>query len=281
MVAENTRRPAGRRATALLAGVCGLALALPLQAAVVADLETRNLLDDKAPIERNLLIADGERLRFDHLVGDELQSSVIYANKAGLLVDHRQKTFQVVDDESLKRLAEQLRVASSAVDAKLAKLQPEHHQLFVESLRREAANAAPAELEATEERAEKEGRPSRKYRFSRGGQLVREAWVTPWTELGEGGPTLKSAIADLAALFRLMSEPYAQVKSLALANLPVFAAPPHLIEELARLDGFPVAFTHWGVDGKKISETRLREWTQRPHTDADFLPPAGFQRKMS
>lgn len=262
----------------LAAALLALAAAVPLQAGVVVDLETRNLLEPAAQVETNRLLVQDGSVRFDHLIAGELQASVIYTERVGLVVDHLRQSYQLIDDAALKALTERLQVASDALDAKLATLPKEHHQLFVDSLRTRSAEATPTELEATAEQADKEGRPSRKYRYTRGGQLVREVWATPWEKLGPAGPALKKAMGDLAELYALMNLPYNAVKSAALANQPIFPAAPHLFQELARIDGFPVAYTLFAADGQGAGETRMVKIDERALDKAEFRPPAGFQR---
>ena len=68
-------------------------------------------------------------------MGDELRTTVIYRDRVGIVISHADKSYQVVDEASLELLTKNLRAASAEVDAKFAKLQPEHRRLFVDSLR--------------------------------------------------------------------------------------------------------------------------------------------------
>ena len=130
----------------------------------------------------------------------------------------------------------------------------------------------PAQLEKMAEEAKREGKNCRRYLFLRGGQTVREVWATPWEELGSSGPSLRRAIADLGELYRLMGQPYADVKSASLAELPIFASPPHLFTELARLDAFPVLFTH--LARRKTRAGNPLEPAERKKPGRDRIRPA-------
>lgn len=261
-----------------LAALALTLVAFDARAGVVADLATRDLAKPDAPVEINRLYVDGDKVRLDLLVGDQLRRSVIVAGERGLIVDHGQKFYSVVDADTLRILGEQLRLSAAAVDAKLGQLQPEQRELFLNAFRQEAAATRATDLEETAEKGERAGHPSQRYRFARDGATVRDVWATPWSELGTTGADLRRGLQKLSDLYTRMAAPYAALKSGALEGLPIFSAPSHLFVELARIDAFPTAIeVHQG--DRKVSETTLQGVASRDLPASDFLPPESYPLK--
>ena len=129
------------------------------------------------------------------------------------------------------------------------------------------------ELRNTGETATKNGYPCVKYEVLRGGEKVRELWVTDWDNV-QGSADAKAVFADMASFYEEMMD--------SLSGMPAFGGggffdpDDHAMDIFANVDGFPIVTREF--DGEELeSETVLKSVTKRDLDPDAFEPPKGYR----
>lgn len=270
-------RAGGRLRNSLRIPLSALLLMFPVAAAeagVAARFETRDLQRGSSELGR-LLAQDGH-YRMDRLEGDKLIASVLIKDGRSFVIDHAKRFWSEIDRRALEQMENDLKLSAAAFDQKISQMEPEQRELMTDTLAGPLPEAAPRELEATGEEAEKSGFPARRYRILARGTLVREIWATPWDKV-PGASELKSAQSAMEAYYQRLTSIFAGVKS-QLLGVPVYHSPENPFADFGKIDGFAVVTKNY-AEGRSLTETVLLEVKEAPLAASEFEIPAGFERK--
>lgn len=265
--------PPARRRLALSILLLALLPAVA-EAGVAARFETRDL--QRGSSEMGRLLAQEGHYRMDRLEGDKLVASVLIKDGRSFVIDHTKKFWSEIDRRALQQMENDLKLSAAAFDEKVAKMAPEQRELMTDTLAGPLPEAAPRELEATDEVADKSGFPARRYRILSSGTLVREIWATPWDKV-PGATELKSAQSAMEAYYQRLTSIFAGVKSQVL-GVPVYHSPENPFADFGNIEGFPVVTRNY-AEGRSLAETVLLEVKVEQLAAAEFEIPAGFEQK--
>ncbi len=250
----------------------------PAFAGVVYEIETTDHEQSPPKTETMEAMVEGMNLKMGVTSGRKgAQGDMIYRGdrREMVVVDHEDRSYTVMDQETLKQVAGQVSQAMSQLQEALKNV-PEGQREMVEKMMKERmpAQAAPqrpkSELKKTGERAEKNGYPCVKYDVLRGGKKLRELWVTDWSNV-EGGDEVAGAFEEMAGFFQEMLD--------ALPDFGQQGADDTMFEHMKELGGFPVVTREFDDDGSLEAESTLRSSSRRTLDPADFEPPAGYKRR--
>ena len=269
-----------------------IVLATPLVAGVVYEIEVTDHDSPSPEPETMTTSVEGRNLAMEVPPGDRGGrggAKVIYRGdrKEMIVVDHDDRSYTVIDEAMFEQIGGMAAQASAAIEEALANV-PEDQRAAIEEMMKErmpdvaagaASGASPGtgapatELRSTGERGTQAGYPCVKYVVVRGGETVRELWVTDWSNV-EGG-------AEAAEAFGAMTD-FVDEMTAAFSSAAGGAAPPgigdHVLEHLKEMNGFPVVVREY-EGGELEEESTLRSATRRTLDPADFEPPAGYKRR--
>ncbi|MEM7360788.1 MAG: hypothetical protein AAF431_16985 [Pseudomonadota bacterium] len=258
--------------TALLAGNA--------LAGVVYEIETTDHEESPPKVESIEAAVEGRNIKMEIAPGsDNDDGEMIYRGdrREMILVDHKDKSYVVMDEESMQRIAGQVGGLMSQIEEALKNV-PEDQRAIVEQMMKERmpqqqarAPRVKSEIKKTGESGTKNGFPCVKYNVFRGGKKIRELWVTDWDNV-EGG-------SDVVDIWNDMGEFYTEM----LDAIPDFGqdnrgGDPAFVH-MKELGGFPVVTKEFEDDGSLSDESGLRSARRRTLDPADFEPPAGYKRR--
>ncbi len=254
-------------------------LASPMAAGVVFEVETTDHGANPPGVESSTMSAEGKNLAMDvapSTHGKKGGKAIFRGDRREMvIVDHDDKSYAVIDEEAMKQIAGQVGQMAAQVQEALKNV-PEDQRAMVEKMMKERmpqqALARPqVDVRKTGERGTQAGYPCVKYEILRGGQKVRELWVTDWDNV-EGGGEARDAFLAMADF---MSE---MLESLSSATGFAGGMDDSFVAQMKEIDGFPVVTREFD-DGELENESTLRSSARRTLDPSEFEPPAGYKRR--
>jgi hypothetical protein len=264
-----------KNAARILAAI--LVFGAPAFAGVVYEIEVTDHSTNPVSTSGSRISVEGLLLKMDITTGgDDLDGQMIYRGdrKEMVVVNDKDKTYFVLDEEQMTALAAQIKQAMSAMEQALAAV-PEGQRAKMEALMKQRMpmqmdQRDPAELKKTGETDTINGYPCVKYQVWRAGALERELWVTPWKNI-EGGADTVQAFEDMSAFFKEMLDSLPQMGDQSFAD--------SAFEHLKEMGGMPVVTREFADDGSLDNESVLKSANQQALDPADFEPPKDYKRK--
>lgn len=256
-----------------------LLLASPAAAGLVVDLESRELRGAaaaSAAVERGQLVIEGRRLRMNapRRADQGAGNTVLFDGEASVMtvLDDARRTYFRLDRERLRSLGSQVDQAMKQMQDQLASLPPEQRAMVEKMMKsRMPAAMAPASAAApkldvrkTAETSVQAGRSCRKVEVFRGGEKIREHWVTDADALGLTREQL-GVFEDMGRFARDVAA------SLGAAGKAI-EGPMDALDEMG---GFPVVTVDYD-GGAPVRETTVRAVTPRDVPQAELSVPAGY-----
>jgi len=256
-------------------------LAGPLTAGVVYEIEVTDHEQSPPKSESIQAAVEGRHLKMGIASGGEGKpGEMIFRGdrREMIVVDHDDRSYHVMDPETIQKLAGQVNGAMSQMQEALKNV-PEDKRAMIEKMMKErmpSQAAAPtrpkSELRKTGERGDKNGYPCVKYEVLRGGRKIREMWVTDWDNV-EGGDEMVGAFEDMADFFQELMD-----------AIPDFgqgggAGGDPVFEHMKELGGFPVVTEEFDENGNKTGESALRSSRRQTIDPTEFEPPSGYKRR--
>lgn len=253
----------------------------PVAAGVVYEIEVTDHHQSSPKSETIQVLVEGRNLKMGIASGShEEQGEMIFRGdrREMVVVDHGDKSYNVMDKEALGQIAGQVNSAMAQMQEALKNV-PEEQRAMVEKMMKQRMpnQVAPPErpkneLEKTDERADKNGYPCVKYDVLRGGRKTLELWVTDWDNI-EGGDEVVDAFEGMADFFREMLEAMPDM------GQGDSGFGDNAFEHMKELGGFPVVTRDFDDDGSIESESALRSAKRRTLDPAEFEPPSGYKRR--
>ncbi len=208
------------------------------------------------------------------------KSTMIFRGDRGeggqmLIVDHDRKGYFVMDQQTMSGMADQMNLVMQQMRAQLKNMPPERRAMVEKMMKARGSiemqaqpPRPPAEVTRTGDSDTVNGYPCVKY-VRRGGQKVRELWVTDWDNV-EGGD-------EATVAMRAMAKFGEELLSAASGSVP-FKLPESPFAEIDQMDGFPVSTKSFD-NGRLSNETTLRSSRRQTLDPAAFEPPSGYKRQ--
>ncbi len=271
-----------RRSTLLVPALLSLLVSLPASAAVVFEIETRDLTSGgEAQLGR--IVVSGENMKME-MAGqtDGRRADTIFRGdrQEMVIIDHGERSYFVLDKAALAALGGQMSAAMKQVEAALAQLPKEQREMAERMMKQQLERAGGAgdtgpttEYTKTGERGTHNGYPCVRYIGRRGSETIVEMWVTDWSNL-EGA-------REVAGVFRSFGEfATTLMESLQQLGGPMASAieGSNPFDAFDNIDGFPVITRSFSA-GRPESETSLREVRNETIDPAEFEVPVGYKRQ--
>lgn len=258
-------------------------LAVPAFAGVVFEIETTDHRQSPPKVETVESYIEGKNIKIDIKPGSTAaDGAMIYRGdrREMVVVDNGEKSYMVMDEETMEALAGQVSGAMAQVQEALKNV-PAEQRAMVEKMMKERmpqmnqqASGPKSELRRTGDRETKNGYPCVKYEIVVGDRVTQTLWVTPWDKV-KGGAEAQEAFLGMANFFKGFMD------SLAESGMPGLGQEAfNVYSHFTEIDGFPVVTQQFGADGSLEDESALRASVRRTIDPADFEPPAGYKRRQ-
>jgi hypothetical protein len=256
-------------------------LTSPLFAGVVFEVETKD--HDASSTNLTNVAAQGHLLKMGIAKGRG-DSEMIFRGdrKEMVIVDHGEKSYLVMDQETMQKLAGTINDAMKQMEEALKNV-PEGQRAMIEKMMKDrmpAQVAAPkgplVEVRKSGERADHSGYPCVRYDMLRDGRKVRELWVTDWDNV-EGGEEVAATFAEMAEFFKEMLDSLSSASGLGAGFADQIT--DNAFAHMKEIGGFPVVTRELDDDGSLESESTLRSAKRQTLDPAAFEPPAGYKRQ--
>lgn len=211
----------------------------------------------------------------------ENEGEMIYdgSDQSMLIVDHKRKSYMKLDKKTIDDLAAQLKGAMAQMEEQLANMPPAQRKMMEKMMKDRMPKAAEPKAELSISRTgEKDtvaGYKAEKVELSSPDGVRRELWVTPWTEL-KGSEEITSSFEGMAEFFESMISAFSQGP---MAGMMQNQAQTDWLDQMHKLEGFPVKTREYNAAGKVESETTLTGIEERDIADSEFKAPKGYKRQ--
>ena len=253
----------------------------PAVAGVVFQVETTYHSGSPRGPESSQMSVEGPNLKMEIPPGegDRGGGEALYRGdrREVVVVDHDDKSYWVMNEETLGSIAAQVGAAAGMMQEALKNVPEAERRKIEEMMKQRMPSAAQmpeqqkTELRRTDETGTKNGYPCRKYEVWRGGEKVQELWVTDWSNV-KGGDEVAATFREMAGFWTEIMDSF---RSSAGAFGP-FASDDHFAVTFDRVGGFPVV-TRDFEGGELDSETVLESVTERDLDPDAFEPPKGYR----
>jgi hypothetical protein len=231
-----------------------------------------------------VMSVEGLRLRMDLPADPNGSNSMIFLGDEDrlLALNHSDKTYFELDEETLSGLGDQLggamEQAMAALQEQLKNVPPEQREMVERMMKEQMpkmaqAGAAPiseAEIRRTSERGSAAGVTCTDYELWRDGNREQVFCVAEWSKVPEAHQAMEAmnALADFYS--RVMASFQQKLGG-------QFAMPANPFGELEKLGGLPVRVRQY-EDGALVSESVLQSIVSAPVERSLLSAPAGYSR---
>jgi hypothetical protein len=244
-----------------------LLLGATAHAGAVMEVVNKDLANGRPDTVSKTLAQDGKMF-----VDSGQQSSMIFKDDALYVMNPKDKTYSVLDRESMKKLADQLNPALAQLEASMAKMSPEQRAQMQKMMGSRMPGMGPAKTQEVRKtgRADKVAGYSCSYvEIIEDGIVQQQMCVAPASSL-KGGDELMEAGLRMSAMMREMFSSM---------NSPMFK---QMVDQQAaiydKIGGVPVLTRHF-VGGKPSMETTVKSMTSQSIPASTFEIPAGYTKK--
>ena len=247
-----------------------VALSSLAQAGVVMDLVSRDASGKET--DRAKIYAQDGMLRMDQ--GSDADAAMIFLGDRFLYVNHRDKSYIVMDEAMLEEVSAQISEAMKEMEAQLANMPPEQRAMVeqmmqgkMKGMMGEQAAAAPKPRVERMGASKWQSYACRQYAVYEDSDKTQQVCAAKLDNVA-GADEAIEAFKGMAAYMRKMAE-----------SMPMFKDegmnPGELMEQI---DGFPVHTIDY-ENGKVLRETSLDSVSEQDLDEETFAAPTGYRRE--
>ncbi|MBT8089946.1 MAG: hypothetical protein KJO01_07040 [Gammaproteobacteria bacterium] len=241
-------------------------------AGVVMDMVTKNASGRED--DRSTIYAQSKMVRMDEVRGNEIESSMIFLGNEFLYVDHRKKSYMVMDEAMLNEVSAQISDAMKQMEAELARMPPEQRAMVEQMMKGQMGGMMgqkdtppPAPSVKAVGSGKWLSKTCRKYAVFEGAEKTQELCAAELDDV-DGGDEVMAAFRSMAAYITKMTE-----------SMPMDVNdgmnPGELMDQI---DGFPVLTTDY-ENGVAVRETSVDSVIEKNLEPGLFAAPDGYRRE--
>ena len=220
---------------------------------------------------RTRIHADGERVRMDEMERGE-RTSVIFLGSEFLVLDHKDKSYIVMDEAMLDEVSAQISAAMKQMEQELANLPPEQRAMAEQMMKQQMGGMMGQQEAPPPPRVEALGSGEwgsykcNKYAVYERGKKSQEVCAAPLSDI-EGADLMLKAFRGMTGFINKMTESMPHRGSAGFN-------PGELMDQI---DGFPVHMIDF-AGGRVAGETTLESVAAEDVDPGLFSAPADYQR---
>lgn len=242
---------------------------------VVMDLVTKDAGGNTTESSR-FYVQEG-KVRVDDVGGQPGDRvSIIYLGDQFIVLDHRHKTYTVMDQATLDEVGTQISAAMQEMQQQLASMPPEQRAMVEQMMKGDMRNMLPGAAPAPPApRVEANGTGQWQeyscviYSVYEGAEKTEELCASPLDDI-DGASELMSALRGMAAYMEKV------IESNPVPVAPATAANP--VALMDQIEGFPVRAVRY-ANGSISEETTLEAVSEQDVSEDLFIVPADYRRE--
>ena len=223
----------------------------------------------------------GSDMRMDFFEGGtEPSGSMIFKGDKDVMIniDHKTKTYTVMDKQTLQGLANQMNEAMAEMEKAMAGMSPEERAMMEKVMKGKMPTMQDTKhVEPTLKQAGSgnvSGYACTKYEVYKGSEKVRDLCVTSWSNI-EGGSEIQSTLLKMANFMEDLTKSLSSGSNF-MASTADFEK--SVFNQISKLNGFPVQT----IDYNNGSVTGITTFKSSKKTSLDssaFEAPAGYEKQ--
>lgn len=249
-----------------------LCLSSIANAGVVMDMVTRDAAGAEA--ERSRIYAQSKMIRMEQGGDQEAEATMIFRDDKLIYVNHKDKTYMVMDEEMLDEVSAKMSEAMQQIEAQLANMPPEQRAMMEKMLKgqmqgmmgQKGPKAPPPRVEAKGS-SEWKSHKCNEYEVFKSDIMVQQICAAELDDV-DGSAEVLAAMRSMASYITKMAESLPMVSG---ENLN----PGELMD---RIDGFPVHTIDY-ENGVKVREMSVDSVVEQDLDDALFAAPEGYRQQ--
>ncbi len=253
--------------------VAALSIALAYTPVAIAGVAMEMVTTNVAGTEtaRTRILADGEQVRMDEVERGE-RTSVIFLGSEFVVLDHKDKSYIVMDEAMLTEVTSQISEAMKQMEQQLAGLPPEQRAMAEQMMKSQMGGMMGQEDAPPKPRVEPLGKSEwqsyacNRFAVYEGGEKIQEVCAAPLADI-EGAEQMLGAFRSMTDFVNKMTE------SMPMQTDDGFN-PGELMDQI---DGFPVHMVDF-ERGQAAGETSLESVEEQDVDPTVFSVPDGYRR---
>lgn len=242
-----------------------------VQAGVIMDMVTRDAAGQET--DRAKVYAQSKMIRMDS-GGDNVDASMIFLGNQFVYVDHREKSYIVMDEATLSEVSAKISDAMKEMEAQLANMPPEQRAMVEQMMKgrmkgvmgQQGASSPEPRIESLGS-AKWQSYTCREYAVFEGPQKTQQVCAAKLDDIS-GADEVMEAFVGMAAYIKKLTESMPMISNDGLN-------PGELMEQI---DGFPVHTIDY-ENGKVLREMSLDSVTEQELGKDLFAAPKGYRRQ--
>jgi hypothetical protein len=241
-------------------------------AGVVMDMVTRNASGQET--DRTKIYAQASMIRMDEVSGSETAGSMIFLGNEFLYVDHRDKSYIVMDEAMLNQVSTQISDAMKQMEAELANMPPEQRAMVeqmmkgrMQGMMGQQGTPSPKPRVEAMGSGEWQSYSCQEYAVFEGPEKTQDLCAAELDEI-DGADEVIEAFRKMAAYMTKMTE--------SMPMRPKEGLNPG--ELMDQINGFPVHTIDYD-NGRVARETSLDSATEQDLDQGMFAAPEGYRRQ--
>lgn len=257
-------------ATSMIALILGSPF---VHAGAVMDLVTKNASGQET--DRTSIFSQYEKIRMDEGGGDNSSTSMIFLGNEFLILNHKDKTYYVIDEAMLDEVTEQVDAAMQEVNKKMAGMDPKQREMIeqmmkgqMQGMRQQKTVAPPPPRVEAVGSGQWQTYPCKKYSVYEGIEKIQDICAAALSQI-DGAEEVMRAFRNMAKFVQKMTESMPMMSSGDGAN------PGELMDQI---DGFPVHTIEY-ENGELVAEVSLESVIEQNLDEDIFAAPAEYTRE--
>ncbi len=220
---------------------------------------------------RTKIYAQDDKVRMEE--GGNGNATMIFLGDRFLYVDHKDKTYMVMDEATLEEVSAKMNEAMKEMEAQLANMPPEQRAMVeqmmkgqMQGMMGEAEETPPPRVEAVGS-GKWQSRKCEEYAVFEGDEQVQKICAADLDDVN-GADEVIAAFKNMAAYIEKLTE-----------SMPMRpASQPNPGELMEQIGGFPIHTIEYS-NGRKVREVSLDSVTEKDLENALFEAPEGYRRQ--
>jgi len=257
----------------ITASISTLLLLSPLAyAGVVMDLVTMNASGHET--ERSRIYAQSGKVRMEQVDGDETAATMIFLGNEFLYIDHREKSYIVMDEAMLDEVSAKINEAMKEMESQLASMPPAQRAMVEQMMQgqmqgmiAQQGSSSPVPRVESKGSGKWKSYNCRQFEVFEGTSKVEDICAADLDEV-DGADEVIDSFRNMAAYISKMIE-----------SMPMISdARMNPGELMDQIDGFPVHTIDY-KNGVVVNETSLDSVTEQDLDEGMFAAPDGYRRQ--
>lgn len=245
----------------------------------VVEMEYKDTFSKTASTNTNSFKGSDMKMDF-YEGGTEPSATMIFKGDTDVMInlDHRTKTYTVMDKQILKAMANQMNEAMAEMEKAMAGMSPEEKAMMEKMMKGKLPDMQNTKVvEPTLKQTGTDtvsGYSCTKYDVYKGSEIIRDLCVTKWSNI-EGGSEIQATLLKMANFMEDLTK--------SMSSSPNFMTSmaqdeKNIYKQISKLNGFPIHTTDYN-NGSVTGVTTFKSSKITSLDSTEFEAPAGYKKE--